>query len=88
MPLVGGPVTDDVDGVPLLGGEDNYRWWRFRIHARGRDATSSVGAVYADQGDEVPEQHLIQAWPAPRAAESRLKLTDQVGTRSHAPAAK
>ncbi|MGV9567550.1 hypothetical protein [Streptomyces sp. NPDC003480] len=64
-PMVGGPVTDDVDDVPLLGGEDDYQWWRFRIHARGRDAASALGGVDAEAGDAVIEQHRIQIWPAP-----------------------
>ncbi|MEC4018301.1 hypothetical protein [Streptomyces sp. H27-D2] len=81
-PMVGGPVTDDLDLVPLLGPDEEYQWWRFRIHARGRDAASAAGDIYADEGDTVLEQHLLQGWPAPREPEVRHKLTDQFGTRS------
>ncbi|MEU2560957.1 hypothetical protein ABZ626_16710 [Streptomyces longispororuber] len=76
-PLAGGPVSDDYVTVPLLGGEDDYQWWRFRIHARGRDTVHDPSAP--------PEQHLVQVWPAPRAPEIRHKLTDQTGHRRRNP---
>ncbi|WP_282797585.1 hypothetical protein [Streptomyces sp. CC224B] len=76
-PLAGDPVSDDYVTVPLLGGEDDYQWWRFRIHARGRDTVHDPSAP--------PEQHLVQVWPAPRAPEIRHKLTDQTGHRRRNP---
>ncbi|MER5360761.1 hypothetical protein [Streptomyces sp. NPDC002785] len=79
-PLVGEPLSDDLDEVPLLGDPETYQWWKFRIHARGRDA--AAGDINEDEGDTVLEQHLIQIWAAPQAAEIRHRLTDQVGRRS------
>ncbi|WJV51762.1 hypothetical protein [Streptomyces flavofungini] len=76
-PLAGDPVSDDYVNVPLLGEEDDFQWWRFRIHARGRDT--------AHDPSTPPEQHLIQIWPAPRAPEIRHKLTDQTGHRRRDP---
>ena len=76
-PMVGDPVPDDLLDVPLLGDEEHYQWWRFRFHARGRDT--------AQVPDGPPEEHLVQAWPAPRAPEVRHKLTDQTGYRRRNP---
>ncbi|MGW6455112.1 hypothetical protein ACWF94_04160 [Streptomyces sp. NPDC055078] len=84
-PMVGGPVTDDLEDVPLPAGEEDYRWWRFRIHARGRDAASAAGDIYADEGDTVLEEHRIQIWPAPRTPQTRHRLTDQTGARIRTP---
>ncbi|MFE6682586.1 hypothetical protein [Streptomyces sp. NPDC057729] len=80
-PLVGDPLSEDLVEVPLLGEEGEYQWWRFRIHARGRDAASAVGDIYAEEGDTVLEQHLVQIWAAPQAPETRHRLTDEVGRR-------
>ncbi|MGA4844298.1 hypothetical protein [Streptomyces sp. G45] len=76
-PMIGEPVGDDLLDAPLPGDEDDYRWWRFRLHARGRDT--------ADHPGSPPEEHLIQVWPAERAPETRHKLTDQTGHRSRNP---
>ncbi|WP_125264484.1 hypothetical protein [Streptomyces alboflavus] len=76
-PLAGDPVPDDLLDVPLLGDDEHYQWWRFRFHARGRDT--------AHAPDGPPEEHLVQAWPAPRAPEVRHKLTDQTGHRRRNP---
>ncbi|MEU6926314.1 hypothetical protein [Streptomyces sp. NPDC046631] len=81
-PLVGEPLSDDLAEVPLLGDPDEYQWWRVRIHARGRDDAAAAGEINADEGDTVPEQHLLQIWAAPRAAEIRHRLTDEVGRRN------
>lgn len=81
-PLVGDPLSDDLDEVPLLGDAEEYQWWRFRVHARGRDAAAAAGDIYADEGDTVLEEHLVQIWAAPRTAEIRHRLTDQAGRRS------
>ncbi len=76
-PMAGEPVGDDLIDVPLHGGENNYRWWRFRFHARGRDTDFDPAGPL--------EEHLVQVWPAPRAPEARHKLTDQTGHRSRNP---
>ncbi|MFE7396406.1 hypothetical protein [Streptomyces sp. NPDC057557] len=47
--------------VTLLGEEGEYQWWRFRIHARGRDAASAVGDICAKEGGTVVEQHSAVA---------------------------
>ncbi|QKW36268.1 hypothetical protein HUT06_21370 [Actinomadura sp. NAK00032] len=59
--------------------------YRFRVHARGRDAGHDAEYIDADEGDTIVEHHKIQIWPAPPTAETTLKLTDNVGTdnRSH-----
>jgi len=80
-PLVGDPLSEDLVEVPLLGNEEEYQWWRLRIHARGRDAASAAGDIHTDEGDTVLEQHLIQIWAAPQAPEIRHQLTDQTGQR-------
>ncbi|WP_331737206.1 hypothetical protein OG520_44310 (plasmid) [Streptomyces sp. NBC_00984] len=80
-PLVGDPLSEDLVEVPLLGEEGEYQWWRFRIHARGRDAASETGDIHAEEGDTVLEQHLVQIWAAPQAPETRHRLTDEVGRR-------
>ncbi|MER6093364.1 hypothetical protein [Streptomyces bluensis] len=80
-PMAGEPTTDDVVDVPLFGEPEDHQWWRFRIHARGRNAPSPAATPTA-QGT-THEQHLIQVWPAPRAAEIRHKLTDRVSAPTH-----
>ncbi|MFJ8856475.1 hypothetical protein [Streptomyces sp. NPDC102437] len=80
-PLVGDPLSEDLVEVPLLGDEEEYQWWRVRIHARGRDAASAAGDICADEGDTVLEQHLVQIWAASQAPEIRHRLTDQTGRR-------
>ncbi|WP_331750295.1 MULTISPECIES: hypothetical protein [unclassified Streptomyces] len=78
---MGDPLSEDLVEVPLLGEEGEYQWWRFWIHARGRDATSEAGDIHAEEGDTVLEQHLVQIWAAPQAPETRHRLTDEVGRR-------
>ncbi|PKV82757.1 hypothetical protein [Streptomyces sp. TLI_146] len=73
-PMAGDAITDDVVSVPLLGGPEHFRWWRFRFHAVGRDTASC-------EDPALQERHLIQAWPASRAAESRYKVTARPGAR-------
>ncbi|MET8977361.1 hypothetical protein ABZX85_17240 [Streptomyces sp. NPDC004539] len=86
-PLVGDPLSSDLDEVPLHGDPGEHQWWRFRIHARGRDAAAEVGDVHADEGDAVVEEHLVQIWAAPWKEETRHRLTDQVGHRDRTPGA-
>ncbi|MFJ8855484.1 hypothetical protein [Streptomyces sp. NPDC102437] len=80
-PLVGDPLSEDLAEAPLLGDEEAYQRWRFRIHAQGRDAASAVGDIHAEEDDTVLEQHLIQIWASPHAPEIRHRLTDQTGRR-------
>lgn len=54
--------------------------YRVRVHARGRDRGDELRIVT----DAPVEEHLIQAWPAPPAAEVRHKLTDAYGARLRA----
>ena len=49
--------------------------YRIRVHARGRDAGANEDAV---DGGPV-EDHLVQIWPAPAAAEIIHKITDGYG---------
>ncbi|TMR40881.1 hypothetical protein [Actinomadura geliboluensis] len=48
--------------------------YRFRVHARGRDAGQDAGQdaeyIDADEGDAMVEHHKIQIWPALPAAET------------------
>ncbi|MEU1630645.1 hypothetical protein ABZ746_36270 [Streptomyces sp. NPDC020096] len=74
---------DNEDTVDLPGNEDGARWWRLRLHVRGRDETPTQ--VYANDGDDVIEGHLIQLWPAPRDVEVRHTLTDQLGLSARTP---
>ncbi|MEU1313427.1 hypothetical protein ABZ419_31660 [Streptomyces cinnamoneus] len=64
-PVIGDPI-DAEDDLPLFGGDDHYQWWRFRIHARGCDAASAMGDIFADDGDEVLEHLLSRSGPPPR----------------------
>ena len=50
--------------------------YRVRVHARGRDRGHALGDV---DGRDLVEEHLVQAWPAPTASETRYKLTDKFG---------
>lgn len=58
-----GPIPDDrVRALPPVShrGAGTYR---IRVHTRGRDAARDLGDI-----DGTPvEDHLLQAWPAPRA---------------------
>ncbi|MGP9023118.1 hypothetical protein ACT1U9_32525 [Streptomyces sp. BR1] len=68
----GGLDPEDAEyGIDLPGPEGEPRWWRLRIHARGRDTAS--------EGDNLSERYLILVWPAGRAPEIRHKLTDRTG---------
>ncbi|MEU9983595.1 hypothetical protein [Streptomyces sp. NPDC050856] len=82
-PLLGSLITGDLEVLPLPRAVGEKRW-RFRFHARGRDAASAAGD-HPTQPDGAPlEQHLIQVWPAPYAPETRYKVTDTTGARSRA----
>lgn len=69
---------DDAAGqfssVPELAGAG---WYRFRLHARGRDFAHEVITVTGTPREE----HLLQVWPAPHADVAILKLTDKLGER-------
>jgi hypothetical protein len=70
----GGVYTDDGEGLdqlPDLPPGD----YRLRVHARGRDRAHERAFVW----DTSMEEHLLQAWPAPRATEIAYKLTDAYG---------
>ncbi|GAA4694242.1 hypothetical protein [Streptomyces youssoufiensis] len=75
---IGDVSADSTEEIPLPTGNEP-RWWRVRVHARGRDAAAEAGDIWAEEGDEVLEQHLLYLWPAPPAPELRHKLTDEVG---------
>ncbi|MFE6776240.1 hypothetical protein [Streptomyces sp. NPDC057702] len=78
---LGDVTADSVEELPLPADHQSL-WWRARVHARGRDAAAQRGDVWAEEGDPVPEQHLLCLWPAPPAPEIRHKLTDEVGTHT------
>ncbi|MBB5937225.1 hypothetical protein [Streptomyces zagrosensis] len=80
-----GDVTADCIEELCLPTGNEPRWWRVRVHARGRDAAAEEGDMWAEEGDTVLEQHLLQLWPAPPAPEVRHKLTDEVGANVRNP---
>jgi hypothetical protein len=41
------------------------RSYRLRVHARGRAEAAEDVHVSAEDGDPLPERHLIRVWPAP-----------------------
>lgn len=73
---LGGVTTEGFEGLenapPLAATPGDYR---IRVHARGRDRGHERGSVW----DSPVEEHLLQAWPAPPAAEVCHKLTDAYG---------
>jgi hypothetical protein len=54
---------------------DGTSTYRIRVHARGRDAGADLDVV---TGNPV-EEHLLQIWPAPAAAELIHAATDRFG---------
>lgn len=73
---LGAVTTEGFEGLenapPLAATPGDYR---IRVHARGRDRGHERGSVW----DSPVEEHLVQAWPAPLAAEVCHKLTDAYG---------
>lgn len=73
---LGAVTTEGCEGLenapPLAATPGDYR---IRVHARGRDRGHERGTVL----DSPVEEHLVQAWPAPPAAEVCHKLTDAYG---------
>ncbi|MFC0842684.1 hypothetical protein ACFH04_02890 [Streptomyces noboritoensis] len=51
--------------------------YRLRISVRGRDA--GADADYLEEDEEPVEEHLLQAWPAPAAADVIHKASDGIG---------
>ncbi|MGA5558904.1 hypothetical protein [Streptomyces lavendulocolor] len=82
-PLLGSLITGDLDQLNLPETEGE-QWWRFRFHARGRDAASAAGDQPTHPDGTPLEQHHIQIWPAPRAQVTCYKTTDTTGVRSRA----
>ncbi|MFB4317269.1 hypothetical protein [Actinomadura sp. 21ATH] len=85
--------TDSEHRYPLLTqhGPGDYR---FRIHARGRDAadsfvTESDAWEYGELPEDAPppEEYLIMVWPAPQAPTFIHKQTDSYGARQRRSAA-
>jgi hypothetical protein len=67
----GGLGPDSLQAL-TAGGTGTYR---VRVHARGRDAGAEQDVVT----DNPVEQHLLQIWPAPAAAELIHVATDRFG---------
>lgn len=64
------PDNDSTE-IPLPDEGRDPAWWRVRLHTTGSGETPHM--VYASDGDEVVEKHLLQIWPAPRASDAHLK---------------
>jgi hypothetical protein len=82
--VVCSPAGEHQDEVTLAESAHGSSPYRVRVQARGRDAGRQAQFINADKGDQMVEEYLILLWPAPLAAETRLKLTDQVGTQIRA----
>jgi len=66
--LAGGPVP----GCPLLS-PSGPRWYRLRVHARGR-------SILHDKVAASPvEDYLLLAWPSPAADTTVLRASDHIG---------
>jgi hypothetical protein len=70
----GGQGADSLQGLTRTGAES----FRLRIHARGRAAGAERDVV---TGTPV-EEHLVQVWPAPLAADRVLKTAGDRGPHS------
>ncbi|WP_433177351.1 hypothetical protein [Actinoallomurus sp. CA-150999] len=80
-----GPVyLDDATVIPLPATTAQTGTYRLRVHVRGRDEGREAGEVYADEGEQILEHHLVLIWPAPHAPDTPLKLTDGVGAEIRA----
>ncbi|MGD0704652.1 MAG: hypothetical protein ABSA02_32770 [Trebonia sp.] len=56
---------EQADQFPLPAGPDQTSSYRVRVHATGRAEAAEAVHVSADDGEPLPESHLIQVWPAP-----------------------
>ncbi len=58
-------LIDHADWFPLPAAPDQARSYRVRVHATGRGEGREAVHVSADDGEPLPESHLIQVWPGP-----------------------
>jgi hypothetical protein len=58
-------LINQADRFPLPAEPDQTRSYRVRVHATGRAEAAEAVHVSADDGEPLPESHLIQVWPAP-----------------------
>lgn len=58
-------LINQVDEFPLPAGPNQTRSYRVRVHATGRAEGREAVHVSANDGEPLPERHLIQVWPAP-----------------------